>query len=175
MTIISILQYPDLRLANKARKVKDVRDPAIQKIIADMLETLANTERCAALAATQLDLPDPPSITVINPVEEGNEPMVLINPEIITASGEHKEGEGCMSVFPDDVNAPVVRAQKVKVKALDREGSLIEIEAEGFLAKCLQHEIDHLNGKIFLDRISELKRNRIEKKIGKIRSRTKDN
>jgi peptide deformylase len=169
MAIIPILQYPDPRLHQKARQVSDPLAQDIQKIIADMLETLAHTEQCAALAATQLDIPNPPAITVINPIGAITEPLCLINPEIVTSEGEQAEPEGCMSVYPQEVYAIVKRAQKIKLKALDRNGQPLEITAEDFLAKCFQHEIDHLNGILFVDRLSSLKRQRLEKKIANLK------
>lgn len=168
MAILKILQYPDPRLKTKAAPVENVQDPRIQQIIADMLETLRNAENCAALAATQLDIKNPPSITVIN-MEEGQEPLCLINPKVTESRDTQRDVEGCMSVCPGDISAMVERAKWVKVKALNRFGKEIEIEAEDFFAKCLQHEIDHLNGMIYIDRLSPLKRQVIDKKVGKIK------
>ena len=164
MTILTILQYPDPRLKRKGRHV-DVIDGAIQKIIVDMFETHYAAENCAALAATQLDMPDPPHITVIDFSPEKNQPLCLINGEIIAREGEIIEGEACMSVR--GVYEKVKRSLKVKVRALDRHGKPIEIEADGYMAKAFQHELDHLNGMIFLDRLSALKRERVDKKFEK--------
>lgn len=169
MAIISILQYPDSRLKIKATKVEDAQNAKIQKIIDDMLETLGNTENCAALAATQLDIPNPPSITVVNQENPKLKPLCLINPEIIDKESECTEKEGCMSVYPDHIHAPVKRAKKVKVRALDRQGKTIVIEAEGFMARCLQHEIDHLNGTVYIDHISNLRRKLIDRKVKKLK------
>ncbi|MFA6409834.1 MAG: peptide deformylase [Gammaproteobacteria bacterium] len=165
MTLLSILQYPDLRLRNKAKVVTDPTSPEVQKIIADMLRTLANAESCAALAANQLDIQNPPAITVINPMPGSEEILCLINPEVVEKSGESIEEEGCMSVCPNKISAKIPRAEKVTVRALNKEGKPIEIKAEGLLARCLQHEIDHLNGILYIDYLSPLKRKRIEKKI----------
>jgi len=169
MTIIEILQYPDSRLHRKAYKINDVKSASIQKIIDNMFETLANTNNCAALAATQLDIELPPAITVVNSPIELEPPFCLLNPEIIASSGRKSAREGCMSIYVDDVSAIVERAAEVTVRALDREGNEIEIIAKDFLAKCLQHEIDHLHGVLYLDRISKLKRLLIEKKINKLK------
>lgn len=168
MTLLKIIQYPDLRLRRKADKVINFNDPRIKTIIDDMLQTLAQAEDCAALAATQLDIDSPPSITVINSFEDLlPKPTCLINPVIAEARGSSSEDEGCMSVFPQYIMVPVKRATFVKVTAQDRSGEQITIEAEGFLARCLQHEVDHLNGIIYLDHISAIRREIIKKKIEK--------
>lgn len=168
MAIIRILQYPDPRLKTKAEKV-EVFDDALQKIIDDMFETHYNTENCAALAATQLDFKNPKAITVIDFSREKDQPLCLVNPEVVWRSEElYDEAEGCMSV-PGGIYETVGRANKVKVKAQDRYGKPIEMEVEGYWAKCLQHEIDHLNGKIFIDHLSRLKRQRVDKKLEKWR------
>lgn len=163
MAKLRILQYPDPRLKTKAEPVEKI-DDAIQKIIDDMFETHYATENCAALAATQLDIANPKRITVIDFSPEKNQPLCLINPEIIEASGEMNEEEGCMSVS-GGIYEKVKRATKIKVQALDRDGQPLEFEAEGFMAKCIQHELDHLNGVVFLDHLSLLKRQRIDKKF----------
>lgn len=172
MAILKILQYPDPRLGNKATPVKDF-EGKVQSVIDDMLETLHSTKNCAGLAATQLDIQDPPKITVIYDYRDpDNEPskdqaMCLVNPEVILAEGENSEPEACMSVS-GGIFEGVLRAAKVRVRALDRKGNPFEIEGEGYMAKLLQHEIDHLNGIIFIDRLSRLKRQRIDKKIKKL-------
>ncbi|OGO93328.1 MAG: peptide deformylase [Coxiella sp. RIFCSPHIGHO2_12_FULL_44_14] len=166
MTILNILQYPNPRLKSVARPVKTF-DQAIQKIIDDMFETHYHAQNCAALAATQLDIIHPPAITVIDFSPEKNQPLCLINPEIIYREGEMLEKEGCMSVGGETYEV-VHRFAKIKVKALDRQGHPLLLEAEGFMAKCMQHEIDHLNGKIFLDHLSALKRRRIDIKLRKL-------
>jgi peptide deformylase len=172
MTILKILDYPDPRLKTVAKSVEKI-DERIQKIIDDMFETHYNAKNCAALAATQLDIPNPPAITVIDFSPNKDQPLCLINPEIIEKSGEHEEVEGCMSVFPNFIHDKVARAAKIKVRALDREGKTIEFEADDFMAKCIQHELDHLNGKVFLDHLSRLKRQRIDEKITKMKRRLK--
>ena len=168
MSKVRILSYPDLKLKRVGKKVTLV-DDEIKKIIADMFETHYATENCAALAATQLDLVDPPAITVIDFSAEKNKPLCFINPEIIHSEGEQAEYEGCMSVYPDHIHEKVKRAQRVTVKALNEKGETIEFTAEGYMAKCLQHEIDHLNGLTYLDRLSPLKRERIVDKIRRLR------
>lgn len=173
MTILDILQYPNPRLNKKANIVSKF-DDHLQKIIDDMLETLLNTKNCAGLAATQLDIIDPPSVTVIfdyrDESKEANlhprEMICLINPEVIKREGENNEEEGCMSVS-GGVYEAVKRAETVTVRALDRHGVTFEIEGSGYMSKLLQHEIDHLNGIIFIDRLSRLKRERIDKRMKK--------
>lgn len=172
MAKIRILQYPDPKLKRKAVRV-EVFDDALKKVIDDMFETHYSTPNCAALAATQLDLPVPYSITVIDYSENKDQPLCLVNPEIVERSGEQYEVEGCMSVYPDAVHEKVKRAERVKVKAYDRHGKPIEIEAEGFFAKCLQHEIDHLHGNVFLDKIPPMKKERLLRRIKKYQRVTK--
>jgi peptide deformylase len=172
MAKIRILQYPDTRLKTIARKVENFDDPELQKIIDDMFETHYAADNCAALAACQLDIENPPHITVIDFSATKDQPLCLVNGEVVSTDGEHTEEEGCMSVGCDigvGVYEKVSRPEKIKVKAFDRHGELLEFEAEGFMAKCIQHELDHLDGKIFLDRISKLKRQRLEKKLDKLK------
>lgn len=167
MTLLKILNYPDLKLKRVAKKVADI-DEHIKKIISDMFETHYNTINCAALAATQLDIPDPPHITVIDFSEEKNYPLCLINAEIIDRKGHHKEHEGCMSVYPDYIHAAITRSEQITVKYLDQHGMEQVMQADGFMAKCIQHELDHLNGVIYIDHLSPLKRSLIEKKISRL-------
>jgi peptide deformylase len=172
MATIRILQYPDIRLKTLAGKVSDFKDPTFQQIVDDMFETHYAATNCAALAATQLDIDNPPHVTVIDFSEKKNEPLCLVNAEIIEHIGSRIEEEGCMSVGCDigaNVYEKVKRADKIKVKAQDRHGNPLEFEAEGFMAKCIQHELDHLDGKIFLDRLSKLKRQRLESKLNKFK------
>jgi peptide deformylase len=167
MAIVQILQYPDLRLKKSAKRVEKV-DEDVRKIVADMFETHYNAENCAALAATQLDFADPLRITVIDFSDTKNQPLCLINPEIIYREGEQNVPEGCMSVgggLEDRMFEYVKRAMKIRVRALDLDGNPIELEAEGFMAQCMQHEIDHLDGHLYLDRLSALKRERLVKKL----------
>jgi len=166
MTIIRILQYPDPRLSTKAERV-EVFDDALQKTIDDMFETHYNTENCAALAATQLDFVRPKAITVIDFSPNKDQPLCLVNPEIIWRSEELlDEAEGCMSV-QGGIYEKVGRSLRITVKAQDRNGKPFEMDAEGFMAKCIQHEVDHLNGKIFIDHLSRLKRQRLDKRFEK--------
>src|SRR3990167_945387 len=165
MAILKILQYPSPRLKTVAEPVK-VFDDELQKIIDDMFETHYNTPNCAALAASQLDIRHPKRIAVIDFSSTKDQPLCLINPELIECEGTHTEDEGCMSVGGETCEK-VTRSAKIKVRALDRHGQPLEFKAEGFMAKCIQHEVDHLDGKIFLDHLSSLKRDRIDRKLSK--------
>lgn len=167
MTTLKILQYPDSLLRRKAKFVDDVKSKKIQKIIEDMKETLQNSKNCAALASTQLDIEDPPHLTVIN-CPETNKILCLINLEIIEKQGSEKDIEGCMSVYPNTIHAKVERATKIKIRALNQNGDQLEFEATDFMARCIQHEYDHLCGILYIDHLSKIKRNRIDKKISKI-------
>lgn len=168
MTILKILQYPDPKLRRHGQIVTDIKSNIIQNIIDDMLETLKNTESCAGLSATQLDIDIPPSITVINEPTAKGGVLCLINPEIIESEGQCSEIEGCMSIHPEIISAIVNRPERITVTACDREGQPIRISTADFLARCIQHEIDHLHGIVYIDRISPLKKTRIEKKISKL-------
>jgi peptide deformylase len=160
MALLPILQFPDPRLHTVARPVQQV-DARIQALVADMLETMYEAKGIG-LAATQIDVHE--RVIVIDVSEERDEPLVLINPEITWASAEREvSDEGCLSV-PGIYDA-VPRSIKVQVKALDREGKTHSIEAEGLLAVCIQHEMDHLLGKVFVEYLSPLKRNRIKTKM----------
>jgi peptide deformylase len=168
MAIIRILQYPDPRLHTKAERV-EVFDAELQQIIDDMFETHYNTENCAALAATQLDFKHPKAITVIDFSPNKDQPLCLVNPEVVWRSEELlDEAEGCMSIS-GGIYEVVDRSLKIKVKAQDRYGNPIEMDVEGFMAKCIQHEVDHLNGKLFIDHLSRLKRQRVDKRVEKRR------
>ena len=166
MAKVKIRQYPDPRLNAKGQKVEAV-DSEVRKIVKDMFETHYAAINCAALAATQLDFENPYAITVIDFSPNKDQPLCLINPEIIHHEGTQNEEGGCMSV-PGGIYEKVKRAYKIRVRALDQDGKPIEFDAEGFMAKCIQHEIDHLYGKLFIDRLSRLKRNRVDKKLEKI-------
>jgi peptide deformylase len=168
MAKLKILQYPDPLLKRKAKLVTDFKDPALQEAIDDMLETFCETENCAGLAATQLSLNDPFSVTVMAHPDNPEEIMCLINPEIIKKIGQKTLLEGCMSVFPQLFSFPIERAEEIVVKAFDRSGKEIHINAKNLLAKAIQHEIDHLNGTLYIDHLSKLKRDRLETKIHKI-------
>jgi len=162
MAILPILCYPDPRLHKVAKPVAQV-DERIQTLVKDMLETMYDAQGIG-LAATQIDVHE--RVIVIDVSEERNEPMALINPEILWASDETQLGEeGCLSV--PGIYDGVERSIAVKVKAFDENGNSREIDAEGMLAICIQHEMDHLLGKVFVEYLSPLKRNRIKTKLVK--------
>ena len=164
MAVLSILTYPDPRLHTVAKPVQAV-DARVRGLIADMLETMYDANGIG-LAATQVDVHE--RLVVIDVSEERNEPLVLINPEIVWASEEKQVGdEGCLSV--PGIYDGVERSRAIKVRALDGEGQAREISAEGILAVCVQHEMDHLMGKVFVEYLSPLKRNRIKTKMLKAR------
>ena len=162
MAVLSILHYPDQRLHTIAKPVAAV-DARIVQIVADMGETMYESSGIG-LAATQVDIHE--RIIVIDVSEDRNELMVFINPELTWASPEKKSWrEGCLSVpeFFDEVERP----ERIKIKALNQAGKLFELEADGLLAVCLQHEMDHLQGKVFVEYLSPLKQSRISLKLKK--------
>ena len=160
MALLPILCYPDPKLHTVARPVKAV-DDRIKVLVADMLATMYDAAGIG-LTATQVDVHE--RIIVIDVSEQRNEPMVLINPEITWASPEKQVNEeGCLSV--PGIYDGVERASAVKVTALDDSGQPRTIEADGLLAVCIQHEMDHLLGKVFVEYLSPLKRNRIKTKM----------
>lgn len=161
MAILDVLQFPDERLRTVAKPI-DAVNSEVKQLVADMFETMRE-EKGIGLAATQVDRHV--RLVVMDVSEEQNEPRVFINPEIIAKEGSTISEEGCLSV-PGNY-AKVDRAEKVTVKALDGEGKEYELEADGLLAICIQHELDHLNGKLFVDYLSPLKRQRIRKKLEK--------
>ncbi len=162
MTVLKILQYPDPRLRKKAQPVSDFGE-ATQKVIQDLFDTMYSISNSAGLAATQVDIQQ--RIVVIDFSPEKNKPVCLINPEIIESSEEiTHESEGCLSV-PVEVSDPIKRNKEVKFRAFNEKGESFEVDADGFLAKCIQHEIDHLDGKLFIDHLSSLKRARVDKQI----------
>jgi len=163
MAIRKILFLPDSRLRMVAKPV-DVFDDNLQVLIDDMFETMYYA-RGVGLAAPQIGVSL--RLSVIDVVGEKTDQLVIINPEIISSKGEKEFQEGCLSV-PGAYDT-VVRAEKVTVKALDRFGKPIEIKADGLLAECLQHEIDHLNGKLFVDLLSPLKRAMARRKLDKFK------
>ncbi len=163
MSVLQVLTFPDDRLRTVAKPVEKVT-PEIQKIVDDMIETMYDEEGIG-LAATQVDINQ--RIVVIDISESRNEPMVLINPEILEKRGEDGIEEGCLSV--PGARALVPRAAEVTVKALDRDGNEFTLEADDLLAICIQHELDHLQGKLFVDYLSPLKRKRIQDKLAKIK------
>ena len=162
MALINVLCYPDPRLFKVAKPVAQV-DARIKKIVTDMAETMYEAPG-VGLAATQVDIHE--RIVVIDVSDDQNQLMVFINPELLWSSPEKKSWrEGCLSVpeYYDEVDRPAV----VRVKALDISGKEFEVEADGLLAVCLQHEMDHLQGKVFVEYLSMLKRNRISLKMKK--------
>lgn len=161
MALLKILEFPDDRLRKKAAPV-EVVDEAVGTIIDNMFETMYEAPG-VGLAATQVNIHR--RIIVIDVSEDKSEPLALINPELIYTEGTEESQEGCLSV--PEIYEPVTRAEKVKVRALNREGEPFEIIADALLAICIQHEIDHLNGKLFVDYLSPLKRQRIRKKLEK--------
>ncbi len=163
MTIRHILHFPDPKLHKKSLPVDQV-DDEIRSLVDDMLETMYNAPGIG-LAAPQVAVFK--RVMVVDVSEEGNEPLVFINPEIIDAQGRETMEEGCLSV--PEVYEKVERAEQVTVRALDRDGNPFEMHAEGLKAVCIQHEIDHLDGKLFVDYLSSLKRSRIRKKLEKAR------
>ncbi len=167
MAILQIIQYPDLRLGRRGKLVTDVMEEKIQRDIHNMIQTLLASQKCAALAATQLAMDNPPSITVINTSDKPtvDNVLCLVNPQIMAKEGEVIDMEGCMSVLPEFIYAPVMRAKKIKVKALDHRGNNLEFHANDFLARCIQHEYDHLQGIVYLDHLSKEERLIVEQKI----------
>jgi peptide deformylase len=160
MSLLTILEFPDPRLRKRASPVAVV-DDALRNIISDMFETMYNAPGIG-LAATQVDIHK--RLLVLDVSENKDTPMVFINPEIDVLDDEPMGyEEGCLSVpgYFDMVNRP----RKIRVKALDKDGITFELEAEGLLAVCIQHEVDHLNGKLFVDYLSILKRQRIKNKL----------
>ena len=158
MAKLPILEYPDPRLRIQAKPVTKV-DAEVRQLVADLLETMYAAAGIG-LAATQVDRHL--RVLVIDISEARNDPCCLVNPEIIDSEGLATSDEGCLSV-PEYYDA-VERAERIRVRALDREGEPIEFEAEGLLAVCIQHEMDHLDGKLFVDYLSEMKRRRLKKK-----------
>ncbi|CAG21835.1 peptide deformylase [Photobacterium profundum] len=163
MSLLQVLIFPDERLRTIAKPVEAIT-PDIQNIVDDMLETMYDEEGIG-LAATQVDIHQ--RIVVIDISEERDQPMVLINPEITDKRGEDGIEEGCLSV--PGSRALVSRAAEVSVKALDRDGNPFSFEADDLLAICVQHELDHLAGKLFVDYLSPLKRQRIKQKLEKMK------
>lgn len=161
MARLPILEYPDPRLRTKATAVAEV-DDEIRSLVADLLETMYAAPGIG-LAATQVDVHQ--RILVTDVSEERDDPLCLINPEILTMEGEISYEEGCLSV--PGVFEPVDRAERIRVRAMDETGEVREFDAEGLLAICIQHEIDHLEGKLFVDYLSSLKRDRLKKKLVK--------
>ena len=161
MAILKILQYPDERLRTEAQPVAEVTDE-IRRIVADMFETMYLAPGIG-LAATQVDIHQ--QIIVIDTSEDKSQPLCLINPQIIARNGAQEMDEGCLSV--PGIYETVTRADQIDVRALAQDGTQQEFHADGLLAVCIQHEMDHLAGKLFVDYLSSLKRTRIRKKLVK--------
>ena len=165
MAVLHVLHYPDERLRTIAKPVEKV-DAEIQKIVDDMFETMY-LEEGIGLAATQVDIDQ--RIIVIDISETRDQKLVLINPELLDQEGDTGIEEGCLSI--PEQRAFVPRAERVKVRALDYNGQPFELEADDLLAICIQHEMDHLVGKLFVDYLSPLKRQRIRQKVEKLDKR----
>jgi peptide deformylase len=163
MALLPILEFPDPRLRTRAQPVERV-DAGIRKLIDDMFETMYAAPGIG-LAATQVNVHK--RLLVIDVSEKRNERLALINPEILSREGVEETEEGCLSV--PGIYDKVTRADRIRVRALDRDGKQVEFDADGLLAVCIQHEMDHLEGKLFVDYLSELKRTRIRKKLEKDR------
>ena len=161
MAQLPILHYPDPRLRIRAEPVAEV-DARVRTLVADMLETMYEAHGIG-LAATQVNVHE--RVLVVDVSEERNRPLCLINPEILRSEGEISYEEGCLSV--PDVFEAVSRAESIRVAALNEHGESIEMDAEGLLAICVQHEMDHLEGRLFVDYLSTLKRGRLKTKFRK--------
>jgi peptide deformylase len=163
MALLQILEFPDPRLRTRAQPVTQV-DASLRKLVDDMFETMYSAPGIG-LAATQVNVAK--RLLVIDISDRRDQPLVLINPDVVAREGVEETEEGCLSV--PGVFDKVTRAEKILLRALDRDGKQFELEADGLLAVCIQHEIDHLDGKLFVDYLSELKRTRIRKKLEKER------
>ena len=163
MTKLVILEYPDPRLRTKAAPVAAV-DDAVRRLADDLLETMY-AAKGVGLAASQVDVHQ--RLLVLDVSEARDQPMVLINPEILSAEGRAPGEEGCLSL--PGIYDKLERAARIRVRAQGRDGKPFEIDAEGMLAVCIQHEMDHLEGKLFVDYLSELKRQLIRRRLQKER------
>ena len=161
MALLDILHFPDPRLRIRARPVSAVTD-VHRILIRDMLETMYAAPGIG-LAAIQVGVAE--RVIVVDVSEHGDEPRAYINPEILSAGGKERMQEGCLSV--PGVFEEVERAERIRFRALDQYGKVVEFDADGLLAVCIQHEIDHLDGRLFVDYLSELKRKRIRKRLEK--------
>lgn len=163
MAILTILEFPDPRLRTRARPVAEV-DDRIRQLVDDMFETMYAAPGIG-LAATQVNVHE--RVVVMDISEEGDQPLVFINPQVEVIGDESRDyQEGCLSVpgFYENVARPA----QIRVKALDRDGKPFELEPDGLLAVCIQHELDHLEGKLFVDYLSPVKRQRIRQKLEKL-------
>jgi peptide deformylase len=163
MALLNILHYPDPRLRTTAKPVTEF-DNGLKTLISDMFDTMYEAPGIG-LAATQVNVHK--RLLVMDVSEEKNEPKVLINPELLMKEGDEEMDEGCLSV--PGYYETVRRAEKISVRAQDADGAFFELTAEGLEAVCIQHEMDHLEGKLFVDYISSLKRDRIRKKLEKLK------
>jgi peptide deformylase len=163
MTKLVILEYPDPRLRTKATPVA-VFDEALRRLVDDLFETMY-AAKGVGLAASQVDVHK--RLLVLDVSESRDQPMVLINPQILSAEGRIPGEEGCLSL--PGIYDKLERAARIRVRAVDRDGKPFEIDAEGMLAVCIQHEMDHLDGKLFVDYLSELKRQLIRRRLQKER------
>jgi len=163
MTKLAILEYPDPRLRTKATPVAEV-DDAIRRLADDLLETMY-AAKGIGLAASQVDVHQ--RLLVLDVSDTRDQPMVLINPEIVSAEGRQPGEEGCLSL--PGIYDKLERAARIRVRALNRDGGVFELDADGMLAVCIQHEMDHLEGKLFVDYLSELKRQLIRRRLQKER------
>jgi peptide deformylase len=161
MSRLPILRYPDPRLYKKAAPVDRV-DDGVRELVRNMAQTMYDAPGIG-LAATQVDVHR--RVIVIDVSETKDNLLVLINPEIVERDGQQLQDEGCLSV--PGIYEPVERAQSVRVRAMNEKGERFELEADGLLAVCIQHEIDHLDGKVFVDYLSRLKRDRIKARLQK--------
>jgi peptide deformylase len=168
MALLEILHHPDPRLRKKAADVAAV-DEQIKQLVADMFETMYEA-RGIGLAATQINFHQ--RVVVIDLSEDKTEPLCFINAEILSKEGSVEHEEGCLSV--PDYYEKVTRAERIRVKALDRNGEPFEMDADGLLAICIQHELDHLEGKLFVDYLSNLKQQRVRKKLEKLKRQQAD-
>ncbi|MBI2312925.1 MAG: peptide deformylase [Betaproteobacteria bacterium] len=166
MALLKILQYPDERLHKIARPVKEVT-PEIRRLVDDMAETMYAAPGIG-LAATQVDVHL--RVIVIDISDNRGDLKVFINPKLLAASGEAECEEGCLSV--PGIYEKVRRAERITVEALDREGKRFRLDVEGLLAVCVQHEMDHLEGKVFVEYLSRLKQHRILAKLKKLKRKT---
>ncbi len=161
MALLPILHYPDPRLRTKAAAV-DAVDDSVRTLIDNLLETMYDASGIG-LAATQVNVHQ--RVLVVDVSERRDQPLAFVNPRIEQAEGEQERDEGCLSV--PGFFEPVRRAERIRVAALNRQGETFALEADGLLAVCIQHECDHLDGKLFVDYISNLKRQRIKRKLRK--------
>jgi len=161
MAMLNILRYPDARLHKLAAPVT-VFDEGLKKLVADMAETMYAAPGIG-LAATQVDVHK--QVIVVDVSERRDSLVVLVNPEIVEATGESDIEEGCLSV--PGIYELVPRAERVKVRAYDQNGNAFTLEAQGLLAVCIQHEMDHLQGKVFVEHLSQLKQQRVRAKLAK--------